>query len=307
MWDLIILARLDSHNIAAIGFFNMRYSLESLLAFVESADQGSFSAAARKLRKSQSTISIAIANLESDLGVSLFDRTGRQPMLTEEGHQILAQVRGVLTACERLDSVAARLDAKIEPRLSVVMSDIYNFVFRRDVMGQFAARFPQTVLQCGPSEGTDVINLIQDERAHLGIVAAQPNYPPAVRVARLALEAEFGLYVGVGHPLAKGRIIGLDEMKSVRHLCLKTYSEESAPQPNSWSAPDYLSILDLAVQGFGWAELPRALVQRFGREELVELKASGYPRKVGVDVIWSCRKPLGPAGQWFLETLQQLS
>ncbi|HCU2193477.1 TPA: LysR family transcriptional regulator, partial [Klebsiella variicola] len=52
----------------------MRYSPEALTAFVEAVDCGSFSAAARRLRKSQSTISTAIANLEADLGVTLFDR-----------------------------------------------------------------------------------------------------------------------------------------------------------------------------------------------------------------------------------------
>ncbi|MCS6036963.1 LysR family transcriptional regulator [Klebsiella pneumoniae subsp. pneumoniae] len=46
---------------------------------------GSFSAAARRLRKSQSTISTAIANLEADLGVTLFDRATRQPTLTPQG------------------------------------------------------------------------------------------------------------------------------------------------------------------------------------------------------------------------------
>ncbi|VTR34556.1 HTH-type transcriptional activator AllS [Serratia fonticola] len=61
----------------------MRYSPEALLAFVEAAALGSFSAAARRLRKSQSTISTAIANLEADLGLTLFDRQARQPVLTE--------------------------------------------------------------------------------------------------------------------------------------------------------------------------------------------------------------------------------
>lgn len=52
----------------------MRYSPEALTAFVETVAAGSFSAAARRLRKSQSTISTSIANLEADLGFDLFDR-----------------------------------------------------------------------------------------------------------------------------------------------------------------------------------------------------------------------------------------
>ena len=61
----------------------MHLSPESLEAFVQAVSLGSFSAAARKLGKSQSTVSEAIARLEIDLGLELFDRSGRQPQLTE--------------------------------------------------------------------------------------------------------------------------------------------------------------------------------------------------------------------------------
>ncbi len=80
----------------------MHYSPEALIAFVEAAALGSFSAAARKLRKSQSTISTAIANLEADLGLTLFDRQARQPVLTDHGRRVLAHVQEILAAGERL-------------------------------------------------------------------------------------------------------------------------------------------------------------------------------------------------------------
>ncbi len=54
-------------------------SQEVLLAFVQAATQGSFSAAARKLGRSQSTISAAVASLEIDLNLTLFDRSSRKP------------------------------------------------------------------------------------------------------------------------------------------------------------------------------------------------------------------------------------
>ncbi len=78
----------------------MRYSPEALMAFVETVSCGSFSAA-RRLRKSQSTISTAIAHLEADLGFSLFDRSSRQPVLTEEGKRVLSYVQAILSASDR--------------------------------------------------------------------------------------------------------------------------------------------------------------------------------------------------------------
>lgn len=61
----------------------MTPSLEHFKALLATAETGSFSAAARRLGKAQSVVSAAIANLEIDLGLALFDRSGRYPVLTE--------------------------------------------------------------------------------------------------------------------------------------------------------------------------------------------------------------------------------
>ena len=98
----------------------MRHSPEALLAFAEAATLGSFSAAARKLGKRQSTISEAIANLEIDLGLTLFDRSTRQPTLTEAGRAMFTQVRRVLEASEQMDRLAAQMAGGLEARLTLV-------------------------------------------------------------------------------------------------------------------------------------------------------------------------------------------
>ena len=65
--------------------------------FVIAAEQGSFSACARKTGKVQSAVSQAINNLEIDLGVTLFDRTSRQPVLTEAGTRLLKMAQGLMS------------------------------------------------------------------------------------------------------------------------------------------------------------------------------------------------------------------
>lgn len=69
---------------------NVQWNLEQLRLFVRVAEKRSFSAVARDQRKAQSAISSAIALLETDLGVSLFERSsGRQPRLTDAGEALL--------------------------------------------------------------------------------------------------------------------------------------------------------------------------------------------------------------------------
>src|SRR5258706_12664554 len=70
-------------------------TLDQLRTFIAAVDEGSFSAAGRKLRRAQSVVSQTLANLEAQLGVKLFDRSSRYPKLTEARPSLLADERSV--------------------------------------------------------------------------------------------------------------------------------------------------------------------------------------------------------------------
>lgn len=284
----------------------MRYSPEGLQAFVEAAALGSFSAAARKLKKRQSTISMAIANLEADLGLQLFDRQAHHPALTAAGRKVLGYVQEILAASERLDALSIRLADNVEPRLTVVLSDAYQFNPDNSVLRDFEQRYPDIELECMASEAGDVLDLLQNGRAHLGILVSQPAYPPDIGVARLPKQAQMGLYAARNHPLARQKSVTRAHLASNRQLYLNTYIDSTrAPQGRVWSAPDYLMLLEMTGYGFGWAELPRGVVAQFGRGNLAELKLRGWPRPISMDAVWSKPAPPGAAGLWLLERLLQ--
>ncbi len=73
-------------------------SLDQLAVFLTVVETGSFAAAGRRLGRATSAVSYAIANLEQQLGVQLFDRDqGRRPALTEAGAAVLSEARSVST------------------------------------------------------------------------------------------------------------------------------------------------------------------------------------------------------------------
>jgi DNA-binding transcriptional LysR family regulator len=80
-------------------------SLDHLRMFIAAADEGSFSAGGRRLRRAQSVISQTLANLEAQLGVKLFDRSSRSPVLTGQGLALLAEARAV--GAERRGKIVA--------------------------------------------------------------------------------------------------------------------------------------------------------------------------------------------------------
>ena len=243
----------------------MRYSPEALKAFVETVAAGSFSAAARRLRKSQSTISTSIANLEADLGFELFDRSARQPVLTVQGEQVLGYVQAILAASTRLDELAVSLTAQTEARLTFVLSDTLNPDVLEEMMKQFDARFPHTEFECLIGEEEDVIDLLQKERAQIGLTEARDGYPTDIGVTRLPMQTRMAIYVATTHPLAGQHDVQHDELHGWRELRLSTYLEREAEIARGpvWSAPNYLLLLSMAVQGFGWCVLPCALVDEF--------------------------------------------
>ncbi len=283
----------------------MRYSPESLQAFVQTAESGSFSAAARALGKSQSTVSAAVANLEIDLGFSLFDRRGRQPALTEAGQRALAQVREILAASQRLDELAVRLSGNIEPRLSLAMSDFWQANHHEQLLNRFAERYPDIEFECMIAEDEDVIDLLQQGRTHIGIIRSQAQLPGDIATSRLQVKAEMAIWLHHQHPLAQLPQVEMAQLRPLRQLRLNTWLQNAA-QPavgRVWSAPSYLLLLEMAEQGFGWSILPRWLVHQFGHQLLHELPIAGWPQSISMDAVWNRNRPPGPAGRWMIDRL----
>ncbi|TBU72655.1 LysR family transcriptional regulator [Pseudomonas daroniae] len=297
-------------KLPAIGKTDMNLSPESLHAFAQAAATGSFSAAARRLGKSQSTISEAISRLEIDLNVSLFVRGARQLTLTEAGCSLLSRVQDVLAASDRLLRQAGQLAAGLEPKLTLVLSDAYQASQYQARLAELDQRYPDLEFECFFAEHADVLDLVGQGRANLGLLAAQASYPPELAHASLADCADFGLFVAKGHPLTRSSRVNPEDLAHWRVLRLSSVADQEGALddlPGSggrcWSAPDYLLLLEMATLGFGWAALPRQLVIGHGGERLQELAVNGWPRQVSVDVVWSRERPLGPAAAWLLERL----
>lgn len=277
-------------------------SHEVLTAFVQAAAQGSFSAAARKLGKSQSTISAAVASLEDELNLVLFDRSSRKPTLTPAGHVVLQRAEDILAASHRLEMAASQLSEGVEAKFTVAISDTYQSDRFEAVLGAFEQRYPDLELECLIAECDDLIALVQQGRAHLGLAETQAGYPPDLTSATVDERTEIALFVSRQHPLAK--LEAVDELALQRHRQLRLATiinpYETRAQGRVWSAPSYLMLLEMALGGFGWTPLPRWLAARFGAGKLQELNVRGWPRLVSVDAVWSKRYPPGPAGSWFL-------
>lgn len=280
-------------------------SQEVLLAFVQAATQGSFSAAARKLGRSQSTISAAVASLEIDLDLVLFDRSSRKPTLTPAGHVMLQRAEAILAATNRMEMSARQLAQGVEPKLTVAISDTYQSARFEAALVGFEQRYPDLELECLIAECDDLIELVQRGRAHLAFAEMQDTYPPDLVTSTVAERTDLALFVKGDHVLTRVARVDQQVLEQHRELRLATIVNpyDSRAKGRVWSAPSYLMLMEMAEMGFGWAALPRWLVARFGNGSLVELTVRGWPRPVYVDALWSRIYPPGPAGSWLLSKM----
>src|SRR6478752_2280371 len=111
--------------------------LQHLVSFVQTAEQGSFSAAARVLGLTPAGVSKNVARLEADLGTRLFHRSTRRLSLTEKGERFLDQVHGPLASLQTAVAAGSSADSAPSGTLKVSMGQAFGRNFLLPLLGEF--------------------------------------------------------------------------------------------------------------------------------------------------------------------------
>jgi DNA-binding transcriptional LysR family regulator len=117
--------------------------IDTIAAFVAVAEEGSFVAAADKLRRSPAAVTRAVAALEDRLSLRLFNRTTRAVMLTDDGSRYLDLCRRLLAEVDELELSAA--NEKLEPRgvLTVTAPEMFGRLHILPLVHEFMRDHPQ--------------------------------------------------------------------------------------------------------------------------------------------------------------------
>lgn len=288
----------------------MNFSLEQLVAFDAAAESGSFSAAARRLGKAQSVVSTAVANLEADLGIALFDRSGRYPQLTVEGARLLVDARRIIAECENLQSLSGELASGIEHRLTLAVDDTSHLPWLEPVLAEFALSFPRVELELLFPLMDDQIAMLLSGRAQLGIGYEQTHPQKEIETRSIGL-VKAPLFVAATHPLAAKKKVSRSDLTNARQIALT--SRGSEPQhfdlliaSSLWRVEGDLAILELIKRGHGWAMLPAFLAEGpLAAGEIVQLRPDfiAEPPGFSVEVLWRRAGTQGKAGSWLRDVL----
>src|SRR6266446_1012134 len=176
-------------------------TIDQLRTFIAAVDQGSFSAAGRKLRRAQSVVSQTLANLEAQIGLKLFDRSARYPRLTEEGRSLLVDARSVADNIDGFKARARAMREGLEPELSVAMDVMYPMEALTRAAVHSRTTYPHTPLRLYVEALGGVIKPVPERSCSLGLGCSLPR-GRGQRPSEPLLGIPFVTVVGPSHPLA---------------------------------------------------------------------------------------------------------
>ncbi|MDO5638985.1 MAG: LysR family transcriptional regulator [Neisseria sp.] len=283
-------------------------------AFIAAAKSGSFTAAAKQLGLTRSTIGKRIARLEARLNVRLLQRTTRSLSLTDEGGIFFERCVAVLEELENAESLLAQRTAEPSGRLRISAPLVLGRQYVADLLADYMRRWPQVQVEASfgdryvdlIEEGFDVALRVGDPAPdsrfsartvgiHRMITCAAPAYlaahgtpqTPADLRAHQCLHFVYGRQLSPWHFQADGR-------------------EVSFTGKGRASADSAEALLTLCRAGFGLVHFPRYIVAedlRAGRLQavLADFQAKGVP----IRALYPSRRQLSPKVRQFIDMLAE--
>lgn len=288
--------------------------LRRLRTFVTVAEEGSVSKAALRLHVTQPALSRRLRDLEGELGLRLFNRTGRRLVLTSEGEQLLGDCRSLLGYASALSERAQLLRHGDTGVLKVAGSPVQIEAVLSTFLHRYAKHYPNVQVRLVEAVGPDILAMLERGDIHLGILlqALQPDrsglgsYPvPSVELlaaSQGSLQLERGGGIDIRR-LSSYPLLLLDPGFVVRKT-FDAFCRLAAVKPNiliESRAPS--NLLALAEAGHGVAVIPSVVATHRYRVCVARITHEGKPLREPLAVVWNKRRVLPRYAQHFSELL----
>ncbi|MEZ2220457.1 LysR substrate-binding domain-containing protein [Rhizobium sp. RCC_161_2] len=296
----------------------MAFTLRQLQYFVAVAEQGSVTRAAQNLSISQSSVTEALKELESDLGVELFERHPRGLTITHNGHQFLRHATKILaTVSDARTSFSGQQNAAGGTLNIGVTSLVAGYVLS-DLLARYRRACP----------GVEV-SAIEDNGGYLEHLLVGGELDVAVMVIsnlrdRMALQAEiletspYRLWLPMGHPLVSADIISVADItrEPLIMLTIDEIEENTGKLLTALGARPHVAfrtrsveaVRSLVATGAGVALLPDLVYRPWSLEgDRIESRdVSGSLPVVQVGMVWRKGSSLPQAARDFVGVAESM-
>lgn len=292
----------------------MSFSGEQVELFLAVLDHGSFSGAARALRRVPSAVSMGMANLEAELDLVLFDRGGREPQPTAAARALEPQARMLAAQRKQLQAQALALTQGLEPRLALAIAPELLSAAWSEPLATLAREHPLLEVEVLAAPQTDALRLLHAGRVHLALVFERPGLDGREGFQEVSSEVLVAV-LSPAHPVLQsaGGMLRGEHLTDTRQIVVASRDlAETDPRivfaRQVWRTDTPVAALGLIHAGLGWGWLPRSFVQpHVAAGTLVEIPLQNLTNRLElwVDVVWSKERPLGLGARRFIELVSR--
>lgn len=243
---------------------SVKFDWNRARAFLVTAEEGSLSAAARALAMTQPTLGRQVLALEEELGVVLFERSGRGLVLTPSGQDLLDHVRAMGDAANRISLRASGQSQEIEGAISITAGEMHSAHLLPPIVEKLRREAPGIEVDIVASNNAKDLRRREADIALRGFRPTQPEL-----IARKVREETARLYAtpdyldSIGKPrnaeeLALGDFIGFDTTSMYRDVLAKAGLDVGAERFGVLSS-NHLVHWQLVCQGVGIGTAPECI------------------------------------------------
>lgn len=292
----------------------MAFKFRQLQYFVAVAEMGSISGAARQLSVSQSAVTEAVKELESDLGTTLLDRSGRGVALTHRGQLFLRHAGRILGAIADARRSFAD-EAAPTGELHLGASSLVAGYILADLLARFRRAYPAVEVAAFEDSAEYLEHLLVNGELDVAVMVVSRLREAAALQAEILEESAYRLWLPLGHPLAAADAVSLADAAAERQIVL-TVDEIQETVDVYWRGHGLRpaiafrtrsveAVRSLVATGAGIAILPDLVYRPWSLEgDRIEARPMIEPLPpVRVGVVWRRGSPLADAGARFLDVV----
>ncbi len=154
-------------------------TLRQIRHFIAVAETGSISAAAQTAFISQSTLTLAIQQLEQEIGVNLFNRHAKGMTLTHQGHQFLRQAHLILATVDNAKRSLQQSTDQVAGQLIIGVTSLVAGYYLADLLTRFQRAYPNVEIRVMEDERPYIEHLLVSGEIDVGVlIPLQPRRPP---------------------------------------------------------------------------------------------------------------------------------
>ena len=187
----------------------MNFTFRQIRYFVAVADSFSVSRAAAELHISQSAVTSAIRELETELGAALFERNPRGVSLTTQGHQFLLHARRILSAMTEASHSLKAVAQQDQGRLTIGVTTLVAGYYLSEALGRFRRAFPAVQIEVKEDEQPYLEHQIVNGEVDVGILMTNRTIRQEAFDTELLTRSPLRVWLAANHPLCAESTLSL--------------------------------------------------------------------------------------------------